>query len=75
MSNARQGFRVLALSPSSKLLDVKELADWLGVTPATIYRWRYTRTGPPGIKVGRHLRFRVSSVQAWLEEQEGEGGR
>jgi len=51
------------------LLTVKDLADLLSVPADTIYRWRYVGTGPTAIKVGRHLRFRIQDVEAWLDER------
>lgn len=51
------------------LLSVAELADYLGVPIATVYRWRYQRQGPLGYRIGRHVRFRSSDVQRWLERQ------
>jgi len=50
-------------------LSVAELADYLGVPIATVYRWRYQRQGPLGYRIGRHVRFRSSDVQRWLERQ------
>jgi hypothetical protein len=38
-----------------RLLSIPELADYLGVPVATIYRWRYTRDGPVGYCIGRHV--------------------
>ena len=52
-----------------RLLTVKELADYLAVPVATIYQWRYRREGPQGFRVGRHLRYRWSEVEAWIESQ------
>jgi excisionase family DNA binding protein len=52
-----------------RLLTVDELADYLGVPVATIYTWRYHRHGPPGFRVGRHLRFRWSDVEQWIADQ------
>jgi len=51
----------------SKLLTTEELAKYLGVPIGTIYRWRTMGTGPPAMRVGRHLRFRKDEVDAWLE--------
>jgi excisionase family DNA binding protein len=50
-----------------QLLTAQQLANYLGVPIATIYAWRYRRQGPPGFRVGKHLRFRRSDVQAWIE--------
>ncbi len=51
------------------LLTVKEVADYLEVPVATIYVWRYRREGPPGFRVGRHLRFRWCDVENWITRQ------
>ena len=53
----------------NRLLSIPELAEYLGVPVATIYRWRYTRDGPAGYRVGRHVRYRLSDVERWLETQ------
>ena len=52
-----------------QLLTVQVLAEYLGVPVATIYAWRYRRQGPPGFRVGRHLRFRLDDVEEWIDEQ------
>lgn len=55
----------------TKLWSLQEVADYLQVPVATVYRWRHLRdgSGPPGFKVGRHVRYKASDVEAWLEEQ------
>jgi len=45
------------------------LADYLGVPLATLYQWSSRRTGPRTIRVGRHLRYRQSDIDRWLEAQ------
>ena len=45
-----------------------EVAAFLGVPLQTIYRSRYRHEGPPGYRVGRHLRYRATDVEQWLEE-------
>lgn len=52
---------------SEPLWTVRDVARFLGVPAATIYTWRYQGHGPPGFRVGKHLRFRPSEVEAWLE--------
>jgi hypothetical protein len=37
-----------------------------------IYRWRYQREGPPGFRVGRHLRYDPRAVHEWVKSL-GEG--
>jgi excisionase family DNA binding protein len=51
------------------LLSPTDLASYLGVPVATIYRWRSYGYGPMGIRVGRHVRYRVEDVDQWLEAQ------
>jgi excisionase family DNA binding protein len=56
-----------AVARGSALLSPQQLADYLGVPLATVYRWRYEGTGPRGIKVGKHVRYRRQDVERWLE--------
>ena len=58
-----------ALSGLDPLVSVDELAEYLGVPIRTIYDWRQTGHGPCGIRIGRHLKFAVSDVTAWLDTQ------
>ncbi len=52
-----------------RLLTVEDLAEYLDVPVATVYAWRYRRQGPPGFRVGKHLRFRWSDVERWIEDR------
>ena len=56
------------MEPLDRLLTVQELADYLEVPVATIYAWRYRREGPPGFRVGRHVRFRWDDIQRWIAQ-------
>lgn len=56
----------VALEP---LLSTEELADYLGVPIKTIYEWRTCGHGPCAVRVGRHLKFAVCDVQAWVAQQ------
>jgi predicted DNA-binding transcriptional regulator AlpA len=55
-------------------LRVADLAGRWQCRPAVIYGMRYRGEGPPAIRIGRELRFRLSDVHAWerehLEERE-----
>ncbi|KOT95336.1 DNA-binding protein [Streptomyces rimosus subsp. pseudoverticillatus] len=35
----------------------------------TVYAWRRKRIGPPGFRVGKHLRFDPGAVHAWVTGQ------
>lgn len=52
-----------------RLVDVRELANYLGVPVATLYQWRHRREGPPGFRVGKHLRYRWTDIEEWIEQQ------
>jgi excisionase family DNA binding protein len=45
----------------------RQLAAWLGVPIATLYRWNYSGSGPRITRLGRHVRYRRADVEAWLE--------
>ncbi|GAA3860438.1 hypothetical protein GCM10022381_01130 [Leifsonia kafniensis] len=51
------------------LWDVTELASYLGVPVSTIYDWRTHGKGPAAYRFGKHLKFAVSDVRAWVAEQ------
>ena len=51
------------------LWTVDEVSTYLGVPVATLYQWRYRRTGPRAARVGRHLRYDPADVRAWVTEQ------
>jgi excisionase family DNA binding protein len=51
------------------LLSIEDLADYLGVPVTTIYDWRVDGKGPCGVRVGRHVKFTVSDVLAWIATQ------
>ncbi|GGQ66163.1 hypothetical protein GCM10010195_22260 [Kitasatospora griseola] len=47
--------------------DLVELFDLPSVE--TVYQWRRKRTGPPGFRVGRHLRYDPAEVARWVAAQ------
>jgi excisionase family DNA binding protein len=54
---------------AEELLDAVGVAAWLGVTPGWVYA--ETRAGRlPHISVGRYYRYRPSSIEQWLRDQE-----
>jgi excisionase family DNA binding protein len=53
----------------AQLVSIQELAELLRVPVTTVYRWRYTGNAPRGIRVGRHVRFAMADVFAWMEER------
>ena len=53
---------------SGRLWTAQDVAEYLTVPLATLYQWRYLGTGPTAYRVGRHLRYEPTAVQAWLDE-------
>ncbi|WP_333766486.1 helix-turn-helix transcriptional regulator [Streptomyces sp. IBSBF 2435] len=47
-----------------------EVSEYLGVPVATLYQWRHRGIGPKVHKLGRHLRYRWTEVEAWVDRQE-----
>lgn len=46
----------------------EDLAERYKVPLATVYRWNSEGTGPRRLKIGRHVRYRLSDCEAWEAE-------
>lgn len=66
-SDRTQNVLTSSLDISSRLLSTEEVARILVVPVSTLYCWRYKGTGLKAYRVGKHLRYRLSDVMAWLE--------
>ena len=54
----------------SPLLDEKQAAEILTVTPGTLSVWRCTRRYPiPYVKVGRAVRYRLADLEAFMQSR------
>ncbi|WP_395695054.1 helix-turn-helix transcriptional regulator [Nocardioides sp.] len=51
-------------------LTTEELAAYLKVPVPTVRAWRHNGTGPKGIRLGRHVRYRRTDVDRWIENHE-----
>jgi excisionase family DNA binding protein len=47
----------------------KEVAEYLNVPVQTIYQWRTRGYGPPGTRIGKHVRYRPADVEAWVSDR------
>lgn len=47
-------------------LTTADLAQELKVPVATVRKWREQGTGPPGHRLGKHVRYRRADVDTWL---------
>ncbi len=61
--------QVIPLPTDLQLLTSDDVAQMLKVSRQTLSNWRSARRGPEGVKLGRALRYRRSSVLAWIEAQ------
>ncbi len=57
------------MEASERLMTLAELAEMLGIPVNTLYGWRCRGEGPPGYRIGRHIRYRRAAVEEWLETQ------
>lgn len=56
-----------------RLLNQRDLAEYLGKSTAWCERARWAGEGPRFIKLGRHVRYRADDVLAWIESQAAGG--
>jgi excisionase family DNA binding protein len=59
-------------SEPAAIWDADEVAAYLKVPKATLYRWRTLRSGPPARRIGRHLRYNASEVIDWFNNLDGQ---
>lgn len=50
-----------------ELIGVDELASMIGVSASTVRWWKQTGKGPRSAKIGKHVKYRRSDVEAWVE--------
>jgi excisionase family DNA binding protein len=51
------------------LLNIHDVSTYLGIPVPTLYQWRYMGKGPRAARLGRHLRYRLGDVDAWVDAQ------
>ena len=51
-------------------LNRTDLARELTLSVDTLQRWETRRMGPPCVRVGRRVLYRMEAVRDWLREQE-----
>ncbi|MYS09789.1 helix-turn-helix domain-containing protein [Streptomyces sp. SID6041] len=52
-----------------RYLTPEDIAELFGVPLETVYQWRKKRTGPPGFRVGKYVRYDPADVLAWVVQQ------
>ena len=51
------------------LWEPTDVADYLGGPVQTVYQWRSRGFGPPGRRIGKHVRYKPDDVETWFEAQ------
>ena len=51
------------------LLTEEAMSLYVGIPRATLRQYRYLRTGPPYVHIGRHVRYPRSAVDQWIAER------
>ncbi|WP_043470954.1 AlpA family transcriptional regulator [Kitasatospora sp. MBT66] len=67
MANHRAPTTTAALP--TRFLTPEDIASLLCVPLETVYQWRRKRTGPPGFRAGRHVRYHPDAVAQWVTDQ------
>ncbi|MFE2633963.1 helix-turn-helix transcriptional regulator [Streptomyces scopuliridis] len=52
-----------------RYLTPDDIATMFGVPLETVYQWRKKRTGPPGFRIGKHVRYDPAAVRAWVNDR------
>lgn len=50
-------------------LDARRAADFLGLSPSTLAKWRVSGRGPSFVKLGSRVAYRTDDLEAWLAAQ------
>jgi excisionase family DNA binding protein len=58
------------MKPGEKLLTIQQVADMFGVPLSTMYKLARERK-IPGLKIGKHWRFKEEIIDKYLQGQEG----
>lgn len=62
------------MQPSSRtktaFLNLPQAAEYLGLSPNTLYVWRHRRQGPPSFRMGRRVMYRITTLDEWVRAQE-----
>ncbi|MEV0009816.1 helix-turn-helix domain-containing protein [Streptomyces sp. NPDC047973] len=51
-----------------RYLTPEDIASLMSVPLETVYAWRRKRTGPPGFRVGKHVRYDPAEVRAYVTQ-------
>lgn len=49
-----------------RYLTPDDIAEVFDVPKQTVYQWRKKGTGPPGFRIGKHIRYDPAAVHAYV---------
>ncbi|MFI1032290.1 helix-turn-helix transcriptional regulator [Streptomyces sp. NPDC020951] len=55
-----------------RYLNPDDVAEIFDVPVETVYQWRKKRTGPPGFRIGKHVRYDPADVRAYVDQLKAE---
>ncbi|MEU5794274.1 helix-turn-helix domain-containing protein [Streptomyces sp. NPDC047813] len=55
-----------------RYLTPDDIAEIFEVPKETVYQWRKKRIGPPGFRIGKHVRYDPADVQAYVTQRKSE---
>lgn len=61
---------VLRAGLPDRYLTPDDIAELFDVPKETVYQWRKKRTGPPGFRIGKHIRYDPAAVRAYVTAQQ-----
>lgn len=52
----------------NEYMTTEQVSEYLKVPVNTLYQWRSRGVGPRAAKAGRHLRWKRSEVDRWMDD-------
>ncbi|MFE0039837.1 helix-turn-helix domain-containing protein [Streptomyces sp. NPDC059015] len=56
-----------------RYLTPDDIAEIFDVPKQTVYQWRKKRVGPPGFRIGKHLRYDPDDVRTYVASRKDTG--
>jgi excisionase family DNA binding protein len=56
-----------------EVMDIRQAADYLGISPDTLYKYA-SESFIPAFKLGNRWRFKKSRLDDWMDQQSGGAG-
>lgn len=55
-----------------RYLTPDDIAEIFDVPKETVYQWRKKRIGPPGFRIGKHLRYDPADIRTYVTERKAD---